>query len=184
MAVGVEGGHEKNGDLFEEIRLRGRGGGCRDGRGCVGRRRWIAHPVRWIEQLSQRDEARVLAVAFSGMDAGLQHEKRNATLPDRDGIEGARSRDQKGPHRPAFGGAAVLERADRVGKPGRQQRGEPLHLVRAAGVPEIRCLGYGSKLCWHRLRLAQEPDFGVPRRRASSCATRNTMRASHESVQR
>ena len=77
----------------------------------------LQQPIRRgiSKQFAQRSEPGIFAVAFTRVDAALDHEQRNrlgAQIPRR---ERAGSRDQQATHDASFRRAAVLERAHRFG---------------------------------------------------------------------
>ncbi len=92
VAVDIEYGNENQDLLFQ-----------RAGRSLV------------VEDLAQRQKARVLAVNFAGMDAALHQHHRQAALPGRLRREGAAARDHQRLHRPPLRRAPELDAFDRRG---------------------------------------------------------------------
>jgi hypothetical protein len=125
VTVRVESRHEQHRDLIEQMR----------------RRR--------AQELSQSDEARVLAVALAWMDAALEHEQRNCVLPQRLCSPRAFACDEQRAHRPAFGRVTVDERVDSV-RPARNERcGKRFDFIEPAGLTKVSVFGNGEHRSIH-----------------------------------
>ena len=121
MAVRVEGRHEKQGHAFED-----------------------AFRCFSAQQFAQGDEARVLAVAFSRVDASLKQEQGHAATSKLGRLEAPRSRHQKRSERPALGRASVLERARRLGPLAREGVAKAFDFIKATGFLETGRFGEGQ----------------------------------------
>jgi hypothetical protein len=118
MAVGVECGNEQHGDCIQSA--------C--GRGTR-------------QQFAQRNEARVLAIAFAWMDSRLQHQNGNAPIAQLLRCRCAAAGSDQCPQRAVFAGLPEFERTHGLGPRRGQGGAEPLYLIDASRLSESGLFG-------------------------------------------
>ena len=133
MTIGIERRHEQHGDALQQAIGSWMHGDMRPG--------FDLDQAITAEQLAQRGEARILAVGFARMDAGLDHQQRNAALAQRLGRQRAAARYHQRAHRSPLGRTTVDEAAHRVGPARDECRAQRIHLIESAGVAEPGLLG-------------------------------------------